>query len=138
MAKEDIVEHQFNNLTAEQQQKIASMGGKASAEAKKKRKTIKENAELLLSLSNKNAKIEKVMDELGIDKEDQTNQMAMVISMLNVALKGNKGAVQAFNTLQATIGEKPVEKVEISKTTDETIKEVEDYLNGKKEADKNE
>ena len=39
MAKEDIVEHQFNNITAEQQQKIASMGGKASAEAKKKRKT---------------------------------------------------------------------------------------------------
>lgn len=138
MAKEDIVVHQFNNMTAEQQQKIASMGGKASAEAKKKRKTMKEQAELLLSLANKNSKIEKVMNELGIDKEDQTNQMAMIISMLNVALKGNQSAVQAFNTLQATIGEKPVEKVEISKTTDETIKEVEDYLKGKKEADKNE
>ncbi len=130
MAKEDIVVHQFNNITAEQQQKIASMGGKASAEARRKKKTIKENAELLLSLSNKNAKIEKVMDELGIDKEDQTNQMAMVISMLNVALKGGKGAVQAFNTLQATIGEKPIEEVKVTNLTSEKFDEICSQIGG--------
>lgn len=136
MAKEDIVEHQFNKLTAERQQKIASMGGKASAEAKKKRKTMKEQAELLLSLANKNDKVKKVMDNLGIPEDEQNNQMAMIISMMNKTI--SKGDVSAFNTLQATIGEKPVEKVEISKTTDETIKEVENYLSSKKEADVNE
>lgn len=112
MAKEDIVEHQFDNLTAERQQEIASMGGKASAEARKQRKTMKEQAELLLSLAVKNPKLKKTMSDLGIDEDEQNNQMAMIIAVMNKAI--SKGDIQAFNSLQATIGEKPVEKVEHS------------------------
>lgn len=112
MAKEDIVEHQFDNLTAERQQEIASMGGKASAEARKQRKTMKEQAELLLSLAVKNPKLKKAMTELGIDEDEQNNQMAMIIAVMNKAI--TKGDIQAFNSLQATIGEKPIEKVEHS------------------------
>lgn len=104
----------FNELTEEEQRKLASKGGKASVEARRKKKTMREQAELLLSLANKNPKIEKVMNELGIEKEDQTNQMAMIISMLNKTI--SKGDVQAFNSLQATIGEKPVDKIEHSGT----------------------
>lgn len=107
-------------------QEEAKRGGIASGEARRKKKTMREQAILLLSLANKNSKIEKVMDELGIDKEDQTNQMAMIISMLNKTI--SKGDVQAFNSLQATIGEKPIEKIEVSKPIDDTIKEVDEYL----------
>ena len=112
MAKEDIVEHQFDNLTAERQQEIASMGGKASGEARRQRKTMREQAELLLSLAVKNPKLKKAMTELGIDEDEQNNQMAMIISVMNKAI--TKGDIQAFNSLQATIGEKPIEKVEHS------------------------
>lgn len=105
-------------------------GGIKSGEVRRQKKTMKENAELLLSLAVKNPKLKKTMKELGIEEEEQTNQMAMIISMMNKTI--SKGDVSAFNALQATIGEKPIEKVEISKTADETIKEVDDYLCKKK------
>jgi hypothetical protein len=126
--KENLIS--LADRTTEEQREIASMGGKASAEARRKRKSMKEQAELLLSLAVKKPKLKSVMSELGLDEEEQTNQMAMIISVMNKAI--TKGDVQAFNTLQATIGEKPVEKIEVSKTTDETIKEVDDYLCKKK------
>lgn len=122
--------------TKEEQREIAKKGGKASVEARRKKKTMKEQAEFLLSLAVKNPKLKKTMTELGIEEDEQTNQMAMIISMMNKTIA--KGDVSAFNTLQATIGEKPIEKIEVSKTTDETIKEVEDYLSSKKEDDVNE
>lgn len=122
----------LNTRTKKERREIAIKAGKASGEARRQKKTMKEQAELLLSLSVKNSKLKKVMKDLGIEEEEQTNQMAMIVSMLNTALKGNKGSVSAFNTLQATIGEKPIEKVEIAKSTDETIKEVDEYLCKKK------
>lgn len=116
--------------TPEELREMARKGGIASGEARRKKKTMREQAELLLSLANKNPKIEKVMDDLGIAKEEQTNQMAMIISMLNVTLKGNKGAVQAFNSLQATIGEKPVEQFEVKDTTHQKFDEICSQLGG--------
>lgn len=105
--------------TTDEKREIAIKGGIASGVARRKKKTMRENAELLLSLGVKNDKLKKVMNELGIDEEEQTNQMAMLISMLNVTLKGGNGAVQAFNSLQATVGEKPIE--EIRQTIDTTV-----------------
>lgn len=102
----------FTEMTEKQQREIASKGGKASAEARKQRKTMKEQAELLLSLAVKNPKLKKAMSELGIDEDEQNNQMAMIIAVMNKAI--TKGDIQAFNSLQATIGEKPIEKVEHS------------------------
>lgn len=126
----------FKERTTEEVREIARKGGIASGEARKEKKKMKDQAELLLSLAVKNPKLKKVMQELGLDEEEQTNQMAMIISVMNKAI--TKGDVQAFNTLQATIGEKPIEKIEISKDIDETISEVEKYLNSKKEVDGNE
>jgi hypothetical protein len=134
MAQEDLIP--MNERTKEEQKKIATMGGIASGEARRKKKTMEEQAKLLLSLAVKNPKLKKVMNELGLEEDEQTNQMAMIISVMNKAI--TKGDVSAFNTLQATIGEKPAEKIEVSKTTDETILEVEKYLNSKKEVDVNE
>lgn len=113
----------FNELTEEKQRELASKGGKASVEARRKKKSMREQAELLLSLSVQNPKLKQTMKQLGIKEEDQTNQMAMIISMLNVTLKGSKGSVQAFNSLQATIGEKPIEEY---KFTDMTNKKFDD------------
>lgn len=117
MNEENLVS--LADRTTEEVREIAKKGGIASGIARKKKKTMRENAELLLSLGVKNDKLKKVMNELGIDEEEQTNQMAMLISMLNVTLKGGNGAVQAFNSLQATVGEKPIE--EIRQTIDTTI-----------------
>ena len=114
--------------TTEEQRKIATMGGKASVEARRKKKLIKDQFELLLSLPLKDEKAKKKLEALGIDTDNIDNQMAMVISMWQKALKGD---VSAFNSIREVTGEK-VERIEISKSTDEVIAEVDKYINKKK------
>ena len=87
-----------------------SKGGIASGKARKEKKLIKENIELLLSLPIKSNKTKEQLKELGIDETEMNNQMALVIAMYQKALKGD---VQAFNTLRDTIGQKPVEVQEV-------------------------
>lgn len=90
----------------------ASKGGIASGKARREKRLIKDNIELLLSLPIKNSKTKEQLKQLGIDDTEMNNQMAMVIAMYQKAIKGD---VQAFNTLRDTIGQKPIEKTEISK-----------------------
>ena len=68
---------------------IGRKGGIASGEARRKRKTLKE--ELLLLL------------------EEQDRQERMSLSLLQQALDGN---TKAFEIIRDTIGEKPKEKIE--------------------------
>lgn len=90
----------------------AKKGGLASAESRRKRKAIKEQMELLLSLPLKNEKAKKQLSELGIEESEMTNQMAMIIKMYQTALSGGKSSVSAFNSIRDTIGEKPKEIIE--------------------------
>lgn len=83
----------FNERTKSQQREIASKGGKASVEAKRKRKTLKE--ELLLML------------------EDEEVQKSVAVALIQEAQSGN---VKAFGMLRDTIGEAPVEKVQTTQT----------------------
>lgn len=49
MAKEDIVEYQFDNRTAEEQHEIAVMGGTASGEARREKASLKKAVQMLLN-----------------------------------------------------------------------------------------
>ena len=68
-------------------------GGLASVEARRKRKTLKE--ELLLML------------------EDEEVQKSVAVALIQEAQNGN---VKAFGVLRDTIGEAPVEKVQTTQT----------------------
>lgn len=74
--------------------RITSMGGKACAEAKRRRKTLKEELLILLDL---------------IDEEGKSNNEKISLSMIKQALEGN---VKAYEVIRDTIGEKPIDKVE--------------------------
>lgn len=126
----------FNERTKEEQREIARKGGIASGEARRRKRTMKDQFDLLLSLkvnqdSKIGFKIKAVADELGIPMEELDNQMAMCINMFSNAM--SKNPTQAFAMIQATLGEKPIDKIEITKDADETIKEVDDYLCKKKQ-----
>ena len=84
--------------TTEEQRAIAYAGGKASGEARRKRKTLKE--ELLLMLS------------------DGDIQGKISLALINEAINGNNaGSVtKAFEVIRDTIGEKPADKVETKQT----------------------
>lgn len=100
----------FNKQTESEQRENARKGGIASGEARRKRKAMKENLELLLSLEVKDKKAKGFMKSLGIKDEDMDNQMAINVSLLGKALKGD---IQAYKEIRDTIGEKPKEQVEI-------------------------
>ena len=50
MAKENIVQYQFDKRTAEEQREIARQGGIASGEARREKATMKKTLEMLLKL----------------------------------------------------------------------------------------
>ena len=81
--------------TKEEQRKIARKGGIASGKARRRKKLIKEQLELLLSLPLKDENAKRKLKQLGIDADNLDNQMAMIISIWNKALR----RYQAFNTV---------------------------------------
>lgn len=91
----------FNELTKEEQREIARKGGKASVEARRKRKTLKE--ELLLLL------------------EKGDTQEKVSLALIKQALEGN---TKAFEVIRDSIGEKPTDKLEANVG----VKKLEDLL----------
>lgn len=83
----------FNELTVEEQRKLAKKGGIASGKARRERKKFKED--LLLALET--------------IKNGKTIQQHGVEAILEKFMSGD---IQAFTTIRDTIGEKPIEKIE--------------------------
>lgn len=98
-------------LSSDEAKRRGAKGGKASGEARRRRKLIKEQMEIALSLPVSNKKIRKTMEDIGLDDEDMDNQMALVLAMIQ---QGCKGDVSAFNSIRDLMGEKPQDKVELS------------------------
>lgn len=116
------------DLTSSELRERAKNGGKASGKARREKKKIKEQMELLLSLPNKDAKTKKKLKTMGIDIGNIDNQMAMVLSMYQKAISGD---VQAATFIRDSMGEKVAEKVEIRKSVEEVANEIESYISNK-------
>lgn len=87
----------MNKRTKSEQREYTQKGGRKSGEVRRQRKAMKEQLEMLLSLPFKQVEQLNFMQELGINKEDVDNQMALLVALYGKALKGD---VQAFNTIR--------------------------------------
>ncbi len=87
MAKQDIVEYQFDKRTAEEQQEIARQGGIRSGEVRREKATMKATLEMLLDEKYKNGKTYRELATLGL---------------LKGAINGN---AQNYKTILETLGE---------------------------------
>jgi hypothetical protein len=105
----------FDKLTAKEQRKIASMGGKASAEARRKKRDLRLALEMLLEKEFK--------DKKGVSR---TGTEVITAKLFEQAAKGN---VKAFETIRATVGQDPVQKVQVADVTQDVINEVESIVN---------
>ena len=113
----------WNKRTKSEQREYAKKGGKKSGEVRRKRKAMKEQAELLLSLpfklTDRNGnELKEVLEKLGIDEENIDNQMAMIVALWKTALGNGRNQVTAVQELRDIIGEKAekeayVQRVEI-------------------------
>ena len=97
MSREDIVQHQF---TTEQSRSEAAKngrkGGIASGAARRRKKSLKEAADLFLSLPVENTKKRNEMIKAGVPEEDADNQMAMIVGLAKKAAKGDAKAARVL------------------------------------------
>lgn len=128
--------------TPKERRESARKAGKASGVARRKRKAMREQAELLLSMPFQDIKVntadggvKSLLKEFekvsGLKADEIDNQMAAVIALWKTALQGGQNSVQAFNSIRDLIGEKPKDVIEIH-STDETIKELDKIIDEKK------
>ncbi len=105
--------------TKKEVREMTTKGGKRSGEVRRQRKTQREQLELLMSLPLKNPKAFEQIKNLGIEDNEINNQMAMNVAMFNLILKGGKGAVQAYNSINDLIGENAKKELELEKAREE-------------------
>ena len=89
-------------------------GGIASGKARREKKMMKETLEALLSMpmkSGKAADIETIKNFAALKGKTITVQEAMMIAMIQKALKGN---VNAAEWIRDTAGQKPVENMNMN------------------------
>lgn len=102
----------------EERSKIAKMGGIASGEAKRRKKTFREAMEAILETE-------------VLDKNGNKIDLLTAISAKQIE-KANKGDTKAFEVIRDTIGQKPVERVEITEWDTKIAGEIEAYVDGRK------
>lgn len=101
-----------------------SKGGKASGEARRRKRDLRLALEMLLEKDFK-------------DKAGNTisGTEAITAKLFEQAMKGN---VKAFETIRATVGQDPVQKVEVSKIEKEqSIQELEEIFNDDEQRKRN-
>ena len=107
--------------TGEEQVEIARKGGKASGEAKRKKKLLKDCFDALLEQEFKS-------------KDGKTATGSETLA-LTVFQKAQRGDLKAFELVRDTSGQKPVEKVMLAEVDQKTIDEVEAMVLGEDNAD---
>lgn len=90
----------FQNNAEDKQREIAARGGVASGEAKRRKKTLREELEIMLE---------------ALVKKDDGKEVSLQHELTGAVLqKGLQGDVRAFEVIRDTIGQKPIDKQEIS------------------------
>lgn len=103
--------------TREQHSKDSSKGGKASAEARRKKKTMRELASLMAAAPVTSRRARKSLGEMGLDDEDMTNDALVTQALFYKALEGDVKAIEKWEELTST-------------ETDNTIEALHDLLDG--------
>ena len=106
----------FGTLTEAEQREIASKGGKASGEARRAKKSLREAMQILMDA-----------DLTGKDGKTMTGTEAMAAKAFQAALKGDW---KAWELVRDTAGQKPVERVMVADVEASVIAEVEAMVNG--------
>lgn len=100
------------DLTTEEKREIGKKGGKASVEARRKKKMLKECLEILM--------------QKDAGRDSNGKPITAVEAMSIAAMKGAmNGDWKAWELVRDTVGQKPVDKVMISEVDQNVIDDVE-------------
>lgn len=82
--------------TPEQLREMASAGGKASGAARRRKRSLREAADVYLSLPVSDRQRWNRIASCGVDPEDVDNQMAMIIGLTEAATMGDARAAKVI------------------------------------------
>ena len=86
----------FGERTENEQRQIRSAGGKASGAARRRKKSMREAADLFLSLPVSDQRRWNKIARTGVDPEDIDNQMAMIMGLTMAATAGDARAAKVI------------------------------------------
>lgn len=96
MANEDNLNgYGFHERTASEQREIAKMGGKASGKSRRKKANLKNALNTILTAET-TCETAQILEELGFEN---TNEMAIMLSLTQQAMKGNVRAIELINKM---------------------------------------
>lgn len=115
--EQNLLTGKGRNLTTEEAQEIGRKGGIASGESRRRRRTMREAAQVLLSAKLMLDQADpEVLKMLGVD--DPTNADGLMLIALTKAARGD---VEAMRFVRDTGGEAPTAKVEVGGIEDKPI-----------------
>lgn len=86
----------FDQRSEEEQRRIRSAGGVASGAARRRKRSLKEAADLYLSLPVSDQRKWNRISRRYVDPEDIDNQMAMIIGLVDAAADGDARAAKVI------------------------------------------
>lgn len=109
MANEQNLIPFTSDQNREEARKNGQKGGKKSGEVRRKRKAMREQMEMLLSMplkvTDRNGnKISDMIEMLGIDKDSIDNQMAMIVALWQTAMNSKSNQqIQAVQEIRKIV-----------------------------------
>ena len=111
--EQNIVPYQFDsNQSREEAAKNGAAGGRASGVSRRRKKSLREAAELYLSLPVADKKAWNKLARDGVEPEDVDNQMAIIAGLTIKAIKGDAKAAKVIFDLIGTQEENKTTSVE--------------------------
>lgn len=84
----------FDQRTESEQREIRSSGGIASGAARRRKRSLREAADLFLSLPVVDGRTRSSILRKGVDEEDADNQMAIIVGLASAAKQGDARAAK--------------------------------------------
>ena len=97
----------FDQRTEEEQKRIRTAGGIASGAARRRKRNLKQAADLYLSLPVTDRRVRNKIARDGVNPEDIDNQMAMIVGLTEAAVRGDARCAKVLVDL---LGDSTVEE----------------------------
>ena len=110
-----MARNEFEKMTPEMRSYYGKLGAEKSIDVRRKRKEMRETLDVLLKMPMKKGKVysaEDIKCFADLKGKNITIDEAMMVCLIQRALKGDLSAIAM---VRDTVGEKPVEKVEVTK-----------------------